>query len=338
MNLCFTTLLFLYLLSVVVSVSVALDSSESEYIHMETMISRDSVKKRINVKPHPDTMHELTFAIKQSNADKNMHNLLMERSTPGQPLYQQWMSNDEVRALTSNPEASSALLSWFSEHGITVDWVNRGQEYFRVRTHIGTWERLLKTSFHEFHKYDEDSKEHVTAFRAESYSLPASIAVHVSAVFGAVDFPVNPRKVGASFSSPSRPVDNHFSSAQASAITGYVQLIESVVSPNITCNSRSAVAIRAIDYAIGPCIPMSLVTGSNSFRFVPFGSTAVYNLFNDTACTSLLKANQSIPAEGICTVSSLDNNVEETYKVFLSTSSSPPVPTFALIRYTIKQE
>ena len=53
---------------------------------------RHSIKKRLDFRPHPDTLHELTLAIKQKNADK-MHNLLMERSTPGQPLYQQWMSN-----------------------------------------------------------------------------------------------------------------------------------------------------------------------------------------------------------------------------------------------------
>jgi len=312
-----------------------------QYIQMETMKLRSSIKKTVNFKPHPDTMHELTFAVKQNNADK-MHDLLMERSTPGQPLYQQWMSNDEVRALTSNPEASSALLNWFSEHGIAVDWVNRGQEYFRVRTHIGAWEKLLRTSFHEYHEYDQENKEHITAVRAESYSLPASIAVHVSAVFGAVDFPVKARKFGVAVSNNS-PVtaskpsflrsdstatvatsDNHIS-AQATAVTGYVQVSEFASS---TCDGT---ALRAIDYAIGPCIPISVADGTNSFQYAPStDSTVLVNYFTDTACTTLLATD--VPAVGVC--NELLNSHGSILTVFLSTTTSP-IPSFLATSLTV---
>lgn len=180
-------------------VDKGLDSANIEYIHMETMKSRSSIKKRANFVPHPDTMHELTFAVKQSNADK-IHNMLMERSTPGQPLYQRWISHDEVRALTSNPDASYTLLKWFEEQKLSLVWSSKNQEYFRVRTSISHWERILRTSFYEYHEVFgvRTLRTHTSAIRAESYSLPVTIAKHVHTVFGASQFPVPIRRLGSS--------------------------------------------------------------------------------------------------------------------------------------------
>ena len=303
-------------------IKMEVDSTNVEYVHMESMMTRNSITKRIDFKPHSETVHELTFAIKQNNADK-MHDLLMERSMPGQPLYQQWMSNDEVRALTRNSEASEALLAWFSEHGILVEWVNRGQEYFRVRTHIGKWERLLRTTFHEFHEHTHDKT--ITAVRAESYSLPASIAVHVSAVFGAVDFPVQRVKFGVQTAKPNEkesifdePVSftkDRFGDIRTEATVSNDWIQWSIYASN-TCTGFSS---PILNFRLNYCVPFSPISGVNSVIFNATNSTGFLNAFSDTACKAPLGINQQIPS-GCFLFGGLNS------KFVLSFGSFPPPP------------
>lgn len=294
----------------------------TERVHMDSMDGRASIVRRPNFKPHPDTVHELTFAIKQSNADK-LHDMLMERSTPGRPLYRQWMSNDEVRAMTINKDASNALLAWFKEHDITVDWVNRGQEYFRVRSTLSKWERLLRTTFHEFSEQAHD--QHVTAIRAESYSLPAHIAPHVQSVFGAVDFPVRLHKFGdipsdfdtwinekASLSLESKPMHTE----AVSGIT-WVQLSQYSSS---NCAQGTASTFR--NYGVGYCIPKSVSAGVNSLLFIINGSKPFLNVFSDSYCKSPLGPAQQLPI-GVCTTF----NGEYSFFEVANTTLPPPAPT-----------
>jgi len=290
------------------SVAVGLDS-EIQYVHMESMMTRDSIQRIVDLKPHPETMHELMFAIKQSNADK-MHDLLMERSTPGQPLYQRWMSNDEVRALTANPTASTALLTWFMQHGIVVDWMNRGQEYFRVRTTVSQWERLLRTTFHEYHEETLNEK-HVKAIRAESYSLPTTIAIHVEAVFGVVDFPVPLRKFSGSSEvsdfdlwmnqkSPSSSLESESRQAvmHTEAVTGitWVQLNQFADDPSCT---REAITV-SINYAVGYCIPKSIANGVGSIYLNATGAMVSLSIYSDSFCQAPISPPQQLPTDGAC--------------------------------------
>ena len=162
-----------------------------QYIQMETMKLRSSIKKTVNFKPHPDTMHELTFAVKQNNADK-MH-------------------------------------------------------------------------------------------------------------------------------------DNHIS-AQATAVTGYVQISEFASS---TCDGT---ALRAIDYAIGPCIPISVADGTNSFQYMPStDSTVLVNYFTDTACTTSLVTDVLVTV-GVCNEQL--NSHGSLLTVFLSTTTSP-IPSFLATSLTV---
>lgn len=322
-------------------------SSNTEYVHMESMMTRDTIQRNIHIKPHPDSMHELTFAIKQNNADK-LHDLLMERSTPGQPLYQQWMSNDEVRALTANPEASNALLNWFSDNGIMVDWVNRGQEYFRVRTRIGIWERLLRATFHEFQ--EEMNGDNVKATRAESYSLPASIAVHVEYVFGIVDLPVKIHKVGRYASDFDTWRNQKALSTDTETIVGATQFDTSLSFTGTTgatsthnihtkaiisgitfvqvnqfgsSNCATNTVFQSFDFAVGRCIPISIASGVSSI-FINVTKSAIFlNTFSDSFCEVAVGSPQQLPSNGVCAPFN-----GQLSTIIASNGTKPPQPPF----------
>jgi hypothetical protein len=219
------------------------------------------------------------------------------------------MSNDEVRALTANPVASKALLSWFSKHGIVVDWVNRGQEYFRVRSTVSQWERLLRTTFHEFH--EEMYGTHVRALRAESYSLPASIAIHVESVFGAVDFPVmiqKSRRESSDFDTwmnQKHAMLSETETKQTAMHTKAVNMAAKAVTwvqlnqfPTSSCTPGSA--FSSFNFAVGYCVPKTIALGVNAILLNATGSAVFLNTFSDSFCQSPVGSPQPLPSDSTC--------------------------------------
>jgi len=136
-------------------------------------------------------MHTLVFAVKQNNLPA-LDDMLIERSTPGNALYQQWLSFDEITTLTRNIEGTSQVLHWLNFHNISITWTSIRQDYIKAEANISIWEILLDT---KFHMWEDLSRTHSgaiksnTIHRAKQYSLPEHLTPHVSAVFNTVQVP-----------------------------------------------------------------------------------------------------------------------------------------------------
>lgn len=178
----------MYLFVICWALIVATVVCAEEFHLMHKSISRnDFIKMEAS---HPDTLHKLVFAVKQSNlieADA----LLMERSTPGSPRYQEWLTFEEVGELTSNIEGAEAVLNWLAENGVTMVDTTMRFEYITAFASIATWEKLLNTKFFRFEDHSKNSLRANSGVihRAEEYSLPTSLRSHVHCVFYTVQVP-----------------------------------------------------------------------------------------------------------------------------------------------------
>jgi len=129
---------------------------------------------------HPapeDHQHELIFTVKQLNKNK-LHDMLLERSTPGSPTYRRWLSRKETLAVTRNAPSMAALHRVLKRHGVT-SLREVGSTFLRARAPVGVWRRLLDAQFFFFRRADSRGREVV---RAVSYLLPDSLFGHVDGI------------------------------------------------------------------------------------------------------------------------------------------------------------
>jgi tripeptidyl-peptidase-1 len=140
----------------------------------------------------PDTLHELVFSIKQRNINVAKTELY-ERSTPGNPKYQKWLSSGEIKELIQNDEGADAVLAWLSSNGLAIKWESYRREYMKVVAPISRWEELLDMEFYNWEdlsKKDTNSKQdHSFINRAKEYTIPAVLESHLSAIFHTVQVP-----------------------------------------------------------------------------------------------------------------------------------------------------
>ena len=134
-----------------------------------------------------DAKHELIFAIQQRNLVE-LDKLLLERSTPGNPFYQQWFSFEEVGQMTSNPDGAKAVEEWLTENNIEVSWKSAHSDYLKATAKISQWEQMLNTKFYEFEDLQSSIQNRVL-HRATEYSLPEHVAPHLHTVFNTVQVP-----------------------------------------------------------------------------------------------------------------------------------------------------
>jgi hypothetical protein len=141
---------------------------------------------------HHDTEHELIFAVQQRNLIK-LDEMLMERSTPGSPMFQQWLTFDEVGNLTSNKDGADAVLNWLAENKISVKSMTAHMEYITATSSISVWESLLGA---EFYRWEDTSKKSTSSHqrarayhRAREVSIPQAIAPHVTTIFNTIQVP-----------------------------------------------------------------------------------------------------------------------------------------------------
>lgn len=158
-------------------------------------------------KSDPELIHEVTIAVNQRNLDL-IHDILMERSQPGHTNYQKWLSFSEIHSLIRNDEAVKAIRSWVKEAGGKIISVTPHGDYIRAAASICTWERALDAKFYcwEHIKTSTSSSLSTTSssssmrsriyHRAESYSIPAHMQAHISAIFRTSQAPVIPRRHG----------------------------------------------------------------------------------------------------------------------------------------------
>jgi len=176
------------------------ESTTEEMILVEEMNGRDDF---ISLEPSSaDTPHELVFAIKQLNIEE-LEDLLLELSTPGNPRYQQWLTFEEVGALTCNINSTQTVVDWLESEGVYISWTTNHFEYLKATANISTWERILHTKFYKWQnlvssmstnlkqKTDStsDTSNSPIFHRATKYYLPASMTGHLSAIFNTVQVP-----------------------------------------------------------------------------------------------------------------------------------------------------
>ena len=151
--------------------------------------SRTDLLKRDRA--HHDHIHEVIFVIQQRNMDE-LTSILHDVSDPSSPNYGLHWTTDEVVSLTSNPEASDAVVSYLSSTGVPfVSETLRG-EFITASAPIKVWEKVFKTEFFIFHQTHHDERvEHL--IRAEKYWIPRELDEHVGHVFNIVDMPIGAR-------------------------------------------------------------------------------------------------------------------------------------------------
>ena len=162
-----------------------LNTEINNMVVKETMTTaRDSFLK---LKPSdPRDIHEVLIAIHQNNLDQ-LHDTLMDRGTPGHPLYQQWLSFEQIGEMIRNDEALTSVESWLKSESIEVTWRSPRGEYIKARTRIEERERVLGTRFYEWQ--DSTDKGNSVHHRSESYSVPSSLSEHISAIFNTCQVP-----------------------------------------------------------------------------------------------------------------------------------------------------
>jgi hypothetical protein len=135
--------------------------------------------------------HELVFAVKQRNL-RELDEALILRSTPGSPLYQEWMTYEEVGRMTRNPASAAAVRDWLLSNKAEVSWTSTNSHYIKAQASITVWEQLLNA---EFFLWEDKSRRgsmpvhHRLLHRAHEYSLPVEMKDHLSAVFNTVQTP-----------------------------------------------------------------------------------------------------------------------------------------------------
>jgi hypothetical protein len=170
-------------------VTLAVLSAVAAKFHvMSKIIPRSTFVKRAEAES--DAVHELVFAVQQRNLVE-FDKMLLERSTPCNPLYQKWLTFEEVGRITSNPEGAEQVKSWLKTHDIEVTWSSAHQDYLKASAPISKWEKLLDTKFYLWEDQSRTTmKEHQRKMhRAEEYSLPEDMKSHLSAVFNTVQVP-----------------------------------------------------------------------------------------------------------------------------------------------------
>lgn len=131
-----------------------------------------------------DTMHEITIAVQKLNLDY-IESSLIERSTPGNALYQEWLTFDQVGEFTTNREGYNVIQNWLLSENIDITWVSTFNHYIKASATIKTWERVLEADFHIW-KNTENGHSYT---RAHSFSVASDISPYISAVFGITDIP-----------------------------------------------------------------------------------------------------------------------------------------------------
>jgi len=138
-----------------------------------------------------DAMHELVFSVQQKNLVE-FDKMLLERSTPGNPLYQKWFTFEQVGQITSNPEGAEEVTKWLKANNIPVTWSSAHQDYLKASAPISKWEELLNTKFYQWEDHTRATmkdESHRKMHRAETYSLPEEVKSHLFAVFNTVQVP-----------------------------------------------------------------------------------------------------------------------------------------------------
>jgi len=140
---------------------------------------------KLHSSPGGSEEHDIVFAVRQNV--EILERELLEVSTPGNPRFRQHLTFEEVGALAQSRPRSDRVKQWVDENvaGARIIKQSPRGEYIRVRATVGSWEKVLNTSFHNWNSQVLGRN----TLRCESYSLPSTISDDVHSLLGAADFP-----------------------------------------------------------------------------------------------------------------------------------------------------
>lgn len=139
----------------------------------------------------PSTVLPFSLAVKPRNLDQ-LQQLVLEVSTPGNPLRGKYMSYEEVNNMTKNLEGTERLRFWLESAGILIDKVHPFGSYIHARANVSLLSSVLRTTFMALQSHVE-GREIVRA--TTDISCPAFIAEHLSGIFSLTQLPSPPRRV-----------------------------------------------------------------------------------------------------------------------------------------------
>jgi tripeptidyl-peptidase-1 len=155
--------------------------------HMERHIPRESF---VRGERSPALIeHEVFIAVHQNNLP-DLKKAIIERATPGHPLYQKWFTFHEMGAIVQNEKGYGKIKSWLEENDVKIIWVAPYKEYIKATASIATWEKMLKTEFYQHEDLTRRKEEsELVIHRASEYSIPLELKDSIDVVFHTVQTP-----------------------------------------------------------------------------------------------------------------------------------------------------
>ena len=142
--------------------------------------------------------HEVLFAVRQRNIG-TLDDELARRSSPGSPLYQQWLSFEQIGEIIDTDQSFEAIRAYVERHpGAQIVHVSRRKEYVKVKAPVALLNEMFCTQFHKFVDRSEKNnraggrrvtEEGRTFIRAYDYTIPAELVEHLHTVFHTVQVP-----------------------------------------------------------------------------------------------------------------------------------------------------
>ena len=166
-----------------------IETSGSTHVFMDSMPelkSRSDLIKKTSL--HKDHVHEVIFVVQQQNMDE-LTAILHDISDTESPNYGHHMSGEQINAMTMNPIARDAVVTYLHASGATVTSESLDNEFITANAPIRVWEEVLRAEFFKFQQRQIDGaiEEHI---RAEEYSIPRELSEHVDCVLNTIEMPI----------------------------------------------------------------------------------------------------------------------------------------------------
>ena len=152
---------------------------------MPSVATRDDLQRLDRV--HTDVVHEIVFVIRQRNME-TLTQMLHDISNPESPNYGQHLTREQVTDMTINIEARDAVQDYLALSGLVVKDVSSGGEFVVAEAPISILETFFKTEFYHF-EIDSKSGQNPRFVRADKYSVPSALDLHVESVLNIVEVP-----------------------------------------------------------------------------------------------------------------------------------------------------
>jgi subtilase family serine protease len=159
------------------------------HVFKESIMLLSSRTDLINKVPIPGSyVHDLIFTVQQKNLDE-LERALYDVSEPSSPNYGRHWSGEQIRALTENPKARNAIVSYLHANGANVISESLGGDFITANATLSVWSKMLNTEFFMFHQRQHNGDIHQYA-RAHEYSVPKELDDHIHHVLNVIELPV----------------------------------------------------------------------------------------------------------------------------------------------------